>query len=169
MKRFFNGYFYKAAIGIGLVVLVGLIAADIWLWQSDDDSSSSSGSGQGTSTESNVPGLPSRGGDANSSGATVSDSVNLEIQREGQGLESGLIANDGASVGDVFRLETTGSLPGSTVNDAASIGDSVVTQIQPAAPPPSGGGTGVKASVGDSATIVVEDADGNIKQQEEVK
>ena len=70
MKQLVNGYFYKVAIGIAVVVLVGLIAADIWLWQSDDGSE---GDGQGTSSEQTVPGLPNRGEDSPSSDASASD------------------------------------------------------------------------------------------------
>ena len=169
MKEFVNGYLLKIVVGVGLVVLVGLVAANIWLWQSGEDSEPPSGAGQGASSGSNVPGLPSRSEDSNPSGASVNDSVELEIQREGSGSESGVIVNDSSSIFDSFRLETTGSGPGAIVDDTANVGDSAVTQVQPAPPPPSGGGPSQVAAFGDSADIVVRDSSGNIKQQEQVK
>ena len=169
VKRFFNGYFYKAAMGVGILVLVGLVAADIWLWQSDNDSRPASGAGQGASSGSDVPGLPTPGGDSNSSGASVTDSTILEVEREGDGSGPVLIAGDGATVNDRIQLETTGSLPGTLVSDGASVGDSAITEVQPAAPPPAGGGPSVVSTFGDSAVLVVQGADGNIKQQEELR
>ena len=75
MRQIFNGYFYKAAMGAGLLVLIGLVAANIWLWQSDDGSGTASGPGQESSSGSDLPGLPSRGASPNSSaaGAAVSE------------------------------------------------------------------------------------------------
>lgn len=164
-----TGYFYKVAIGVGLLALVGLVAVDIWLWQNDDDSSEV---GQGSTNESNLPGLPVPGGDTNASSASATDSVILEIQKEGGESESGLIVGDGASIEDSFRLDTTGSGSGTTVGDSASIGDSATTQIEPAQPPPppqSGGGPSDNASFGDTADLVVRDSAGNIKNQQTVK
>ena len=167
MKQFVNGYFYKVAIGVGLLVLVGLVAADIWLWQSDDDSPVA---GQSATTESDVPGFPTRSGDSNSSNASATDSVILEIQRQGVESESGLIAGDSPSISDSFQLETTGTGPASTVGDSATASDSAELLVKEAPPPPpSGGGPSDQASFGDSADLVVRDSSGNIKKQESVK
>ncbi len=170
MRQIVNGYFYKIAIGVGLVVLVGLVAADIWLWQSDDNSGSGATSDQETPGGTTVPGLPTRNSGGESSGASANDQVILEIEREGDETKSGLIAGDGASISDSINLETTGSSPGSSISDGASVGDSVETVVEQAPPPPSGGG-GPKedASFGDSADLVVKDSEGNIKSQETVK
>ena len=156
-------------MGAGLLLLVGLVAADIWLWQSGGDSDAVSGTGKDSSGESALPGFPSPGVSSPSSGASVSDSVNMEIQREGGELESGLIVGDDITTTDSFRLETTGSDPGAAVGDSVTVGDSAVTQVQQGQAPPSGGGSNVVATVGDSADLVVRDASGNIKEQQEVK
>lgn len=168
MKQFLNGYFYKLAVGIGVLVLVVLVAADIWLWQTDDDPVVS----QGTQNETTVPGLPSRNNDSNRSSASATDSIELEIKRDGEDTASGLIVGDGADVEDSFILETSGDGSGATIGDGANIGDSAVTVVeegQPPPPPPSGGGPSDAATFGDSADLVVRDADGNIKEQESVK
>jgi cytoskeletal protein RodZ len=168
VKQFLNGYFYKIALGVGVLVLVVLVAADIWLWQSDDAPVVT----QGTSNETNVPGFPSRNNDSNRSSASATDSIELEIQRDGEEITSGLIVGDGAAVQDSFTLETSGDVPGATIGDGANIGDSAVTLVeegQPPPPPPSGGGPSDAAKFGDSADLVVRDADGNIKNQESVK
>ena len=171
MKQLLNGYFYKIALGVGVLVLVVLVAADIWLWQTDDDPVVN----QPTPNETAVPGFPSNTGGANRSSASATDSIELEIQRDGEETSSGLIVGDGASVGDSFTLETTGSGPGATIGDGANIGDSAVTLVEegqsppPPPPPPSGGGPSDNATFGDSADLVVRHADGNIKPQESVK
>lgn len=171
MRQFVNGNLYKVAIGVGLLVLVVLVAANIWLWQSDD-SGPASGASQGSSSGSDVPGFPNRSGDTNSSSAVASDSADLEINREGSVSGSELISNDGATVSDLVQIEVTGSDPESIFSDAASVGDSAVTEVgtAPVPPPPSGGGgTTNTASVTDTADLVVRDAEGNIKNQETVK
>lgn len=168
MRQVVKSDFYKVAIGVGLLVLVGLVATDIWLWQSDDNSTV----GQGSSNESALPGFPTNSGDptsSNSSNASATDSVSLETNRAGDKTKSGLIAGDGASVEDSIQLETTGTNPSSIITDRATASDSADTVVQPAAPPPLSGGPSENASFGDSADLVVRDSSGNIKQQETVE
>jgi hypothetical protein len=174
VNQFFSGYMFKVAMSVGIIVLVGLVAADIWLWQSDDDSPSTSDTNQNPPSGSNLPGLPTQGGGGTSTGANVGDSVDLEIDREVVVTDDGLIAGDGASVGDSVQIDTTGAGgQGTIVGDNPSFSDSVDTNVQqaqqPPPPPVGGGGPSVVASFGDSADLVVRDSSGNIKQQESVK
>lgn len=173
MGNILNGYFYKVAVGAGLLILIGLISADIWLWQRDDGSGQGAGAGQGAQEGFQVPGLPARnttdganigdGGPA-SSGATASDSAELEVRR------------GGAEPGEVETIQiegTSGAGSELTAGGEATASDSVVSEVQQehpdsiGTPPP--GGPGDVAAFEDSAEIVVRDAAGNIKQQETVK
>ena len=184
---------YKAALAAGILVLIGLVAANIWLWQSDDGSGQTAGSGQGAQDDFQAPGLPgqnaSESGGGTSSGDSgprhyelnVGDSVGLDDSQGGpaprevelnvsdsvglqdSGGSPGLNTGSAAAVLESFRLETTGSNPKTTVSDSASVGDSVVTQVQPEQPLPSGGGASDSAEVEDSVTLVIRDKDGNGK------
>ena len=154
VRHFLRAYLYKVAVVAGLLILIALVSADIWLWQRDDGSGQAAGAGQGAQESFQVPGLPSRnsaedGGPASSGGSeprhlelNVSDAVGLEDSQGGTELTAG----DGANVTDAVTLE--------------------VQEEQ--TPAPSGGPTDA-ADVEDSVDLVVRDAAGNIKTQETVK
>ncbi|MCH8988690.1 MAG: hypothetical protein IIA92_07770 [Chloroflexi bacterium] len=169
MRNILSGYFYKVAVGAGLLILIGLISADIWLWQRDDGSGQGAGAGQGAQDGFEAPGFPARNttGGANigdggpaSSGATASDSAELEIQR------------GGAEPGEVETIQiegTSGAGSELTAGGEATASDSAVSGVRQEETPPPPGGPGDVAALEDSAEIVVRDAEGNIKQQETVK
>ncbi|MCZ6892013.1 MAG: hypothetical protein O7F09_05810 [Chloroflexi bacterium] len=180
MRPFLSGYLYKVALGAGMLALIGLISADLWLWQRDDRPAPALGASEAAprqlQTGVEVPGLPARnttgdrgngGAGPASSAASASDSAELEVQRGGPG--PGLTAADGATVSDSARLDDTGTGPGFTASDDATVSDSAELEVQQAQSPPPRGGPGDTASLGDSAGLVVRDAEGNIKHQETVK
>ena len=70
MKGVFRGYFYRGIVVVGILLLAGLISADIWLWQSDDGSGQAAGTSPGTEDRFVLPGLPAR----NTSGASSPES-----------------------------------------------------------------------------------------------
>ncbi len=173
MRHFLSAYLYKVAVGVGLLILIGLVSADIWLWQRDDGSGKGAGAGQGAQGGFEAPGLPARntaGGADNgddgpaSSGATASDSAELEVRR------------GGAAPGEVEIIQVEGANgAGSelTAGSDATVSDSAESEVQQEHPDSIGtapsGGPGDTATFGDSADLVVRDAAGNIKQEEAVK
>ena len=176
MRNILSGGRYKAVVVAGVLVLIVLIAADIWLWQTGDDPGRSQEINQGASGATAVPGLPSppsSDGSNPTSGATITDSTILEIDRSGSGSGPGVIVSDNSTLSDSVVIETTGETtgtgPGVTTGDSASVTDSAVVEVQEAPSPPPSGGTVNNTQLQDSAGIVVRDAQGNIKQQETVK
>lgn len=178
MGNLLSGDRLKIGIGFAVLILIVLVAADIWLWQSDDDSGSRTGGDQDVSGGTAVPGLPApSNADSNnpSSGASINDSVNVEVERGASDTGPGLNAGDTPSLNDQFTLESSGATGGVTTNDGTSVGDTATLEvtegsgIEPEAPPPPRGGPVNDAQLGDSAGLVVRDADGNIKLQETVK
>ena len=169
MSNILSGDRYKVAVGLALLLLVALIAADIWLWQGDDDSGTGLGPGQGVSDGTAVPGLPSprsTDGSNASSDTQINDSVDVVVQRGG---EPGLEAGDSATLSDGATLETSGEDPGVTVSDGAAVNDSAELDVQRQPPPPPSGGPADDTNLGDSAGLVVRDAEGNIKLEQTVK
>ena len=169
MRHFLNAYLYKVAVGVGILVLIGLVSADIWLWQRDDGPGQAAGAGQGAQDGFEAPGLPARNttGGANigdggptSSGATVSDSAELEVQRGGSAPgEVEIIQIDGTGVAG----SELSAAEGATANDSAE------SEVQQEQTPVPSGGPGEEAKLEDSADLVVRDAEGNIIQEEAVK
>ena len=166
MRNILGGNLYRVIVVAGILLLIGLISADIWLWQRDDGSGQS-GTGQGAQEGLELPGLPARNtaggtdpGDV-SSGASASDSAEVEIRR------------GGAAAGEVEIIQIEGTSGAGSESIAggseATVDDSAGSEVeQEQAPAPSGGPTDA-AGVGSSADVVVRDAAGNIKQQETVK
>lgn len=192
MRNIPSGYFYRVIVVVGILLLAGLVSADIWLWQRDDGSRQAAGAGQGPLEGFEAPGLPARnttggteigGVGPPSSGASASDSAELEIQRgasapgqveiiqiEGTGgAGSELTAGDDATVSDPVKLEDSGAGTGLTAGDGATANDSAESEVQQEQTPAPSGGPGDNASFQDSADLVVRDAAGNIKQEETVK
>ena len=170
MRNILSGGRYKAVVVAGVLVLIVLIAADIWLWQTGDDPDRSQEINQGAAGATAVPGLPSppsSDGSNPTSGTTITDSTTLEVDRSGSG--PGVIVGDNSTLSDKVVIETTGTGPGVTAGDTASVTDSAVVEVQEAPSPPPSGGTVNNTQLQDSAGIVVRDAQGNIKQQETVK
>ena len=160
MPHLIKAYLYKAALGAGILVLIGLVAADIWLWQSDDGSGQTEGAGRDAQDGFQVPGLPSRNitgdsGPASHGGSAprhlelnVSESVGLEDSQGGRELTTGDGDGSGASTG----------------GDASVNGPAGPAVQQEQSPAPSGGPSD-SADVDDSVELVVRDAAGNIKQK----
>jgi len=174
VRNILSGGRYKVVVAAGVLVLIVLIAADIWLWQTGDDPDRSQEINQGASGATAVPGLPSppsSDGSNPTSGATLTDSTTLEINRSGSG--PGVIVGDNSTLSDSVVIETTGEVTGTgtgvTTGDGTSVTDSAVVEVQEAPSPPPSGGPVNNTQLQDSAGIVVRDAQGNIKQQETVK
>lgn len=169
MRNVFSGYFFRVIVVVSLLALVGLVSVDIWLWQRDDGSSRLTGAGPGVQDGFQVPGLPARNttggaGDSSvvaaSSGASASDSAELEVRRAG------------AAPGQVEIIQIEGADGAAselTVGDEVTANDSAESEVQQEQTPAPSGGSGDAASVEDSVDLVVRDAAGNIKQQETVK
>ena len=164
MRHFLSAYLYKVAVGAGLLILIGLISADIWLWQRDDGSGQEAGAGQGAQDGFEAPGLPARnatggaddgdGGPA-SSGAPAGDSAEPEIQR------------GGAAPGEAETVTIEGT--GLTAGGEATANDSAGSEVKREETPAPSGGPGEGANLEESVDLVVRDAEGNIKKQEVVK
>ena len=164
MRHFLSAYLNKVAVGAGILILIGLVSADIWLWQRDDGSGQAAGAGQGAQDGFEVPGLPARKNDGGigpaSSGATVSDSAELEVQRGGS--LPGQV--------EIIQIEgADGAGSELTAKDDATVNDSAQSDVRQEQTPVPSGGPGDDVNVGDSADLVVKDAEGNIKREESVK
>ncbi len=173
MRNVLSGYFYRVIVVVSILALAGLVSVDIWLWQRDDGSSRLTGAGPGAQDAFEVPGLPARNttggaGDSSvvaaSSGASASDSAELEVRRAGAA----------PSQVEIIQIEgADGAGSELTVGDDVTASDSTESEVQQEHPdsigtPPSGG-AGDSANVEDSVDLVVRDAEGNIKQEDAVK
>ena len=166
MRHFLSAYLYRVAVWAGMLILIGLISADIWLWQRGDGSGRASGAGQGAQDGFEAPGFPARNTDGGtdiggaSSGASAGDSAELEIRRGG--AASGQV--------EIIQVDgTSGSGQELPADAGATVSDSAESEVQQEQTPAPSGGPGDAATVGDSADLVVRDAEGNIKQEEAVK
>ena len=189
MRHFLNGPLRWVALGAGVLALAGVISVAVWLVQRGD--------GPGAVTEAASDGAKPSTGPA-SSDATLSDSVELDVQGGGPatdeteavqtedaaGAGPGLTAEDEATVSDSIELEVqhgeaaTGEAEGVQREDDAAanvqdgsdltMSDSAELTVQPGQPVPRRG-SGDVAAMADSADLVVRDASGNIKQHETVR
>ena len=173
MRQILSGYLQWVTLGAGMLVLAGGVSVSVWLWQRDDGSGPAPGTNgeapAGLERGSELPGLPVRnttadetsvGANPASSGASVSDSAELEIQRGGPapGQAEAVQSEDAGGAGQEL-----------TAANGATVSDSAELEVQRGEPPPPRGGPGDAARVQDSADLVVRDASGNIKQQKTVK
>ena len=172
MRHFLGGPLRWVALGLGMLALAAGISVTVWLVQRDNGPDPGSVTGEGVpevvETGGELPGSPARDTNVDresgaasspSSGATVDDSAELEVQRSGR-------APDDA---EAVQIENTGgSGPGLTASDGATLSDSVELSVEEVKPVPRRG-SGDVASVSDIAELVVRDASGKIKQQQIVR
>ena len=154
MKNFLNAYLYKAAVVAGLLILIGLISADIWLWQRGNGPGQAAETGQGAQDSFEAPGLPARNDIRDSGPVSSGGSAPRDIE---------------LNVGDAVGLEDSSGGPVLTAGDGANGSDAVAPEVQEEQTPAPSGGPTDSAEVGDSVDLVVRDAEGNIKKQESVK
>ena len=172
MRHFLSGYLHWVALGVGVLVLAGGASVSVWLLQRDDGpgpARANEGPPAGLESGSELPGLPagdttgdeaSVGASPASSGASVSDSAELELQRGGPAPGQAEATQSEDAGGAATEL---------TAANGATVSDSAELEVQRGEPPPPPGGPGDTAGMGDSADLVVRDAEGNIKQQETVR
>lgn len=171
MRHILKGNRYKAAAGIGMLILIGSITTSLLLSQRDDRPAAI-----GKPVSAPAPlGLPSPTGritvedrGQENSGSTFStflagESFELKIQRNASAF------TPAPGEGEPDQDEDSDGTGRFNAGDGATVSDSADLDTGTVRVPPPQGGPSDSAHFADSAGLVVRSATGNVKQQETVK
>ena len=172
MRHFLGDPLHRLALGTGLLVIAAVIAVTVWLVQRDNDPDPGSVTGEGipgvVETGGELPGSPARNTNVDresgaasspSSGATVRDSAELEVQQSGRAPDYAEAVPSEVTGGTGSRL---------SASDVATVRDAAELSVEEVKPAPRRG-SGDVTSITDIAELVVRDASGKIKQQQTVR